>query len=559
LWAFDVLRISARAHPKICQLGRSDAIRTAVPAVPSPSTSPVNATDPKRASQPDAARTAGRGGLAVLSAKVFFIFTGLLQQTLLPWIIGRDGYGALARVLAAANIVNNVVVNSSIQGVSHTVAHTPEPRAREALRRVVRTHSMLAVPIALGFFFFAPVYARFQGAEHIVLPLRVVSLVVLMYALYAPLIGYLNGRRRFSWQAGLDATYATLRTAGLIGVGWLLSRTGQGVLGACIGFSLAACIIFPTALRVTGLGQAGDAGPTIRQHLTFVGPVALGQVAIQLLMQSDIVLLGHFASGLVGAQGLSGVGATKAADEMVGAYRACQLFAFLPFQLLTSITFILFPMLAKAKADQDREAIARYVRTGVRLSLVFASVMVATVAGLGPHLLRLVYPVEFAQMGGQALRVLALGQGAFAIFYVETTALTSLGRERVSAALTWLAVVLIVGLCWAAGMTSSAGPQLLVRVAGATTAALAITCVVGAVSVRQASGAFASPLTIVRVVAALAVTVLIAMHAPWLGKLMVLPEAAAAALCAVGVLLLSREVGSADLAMIKNVLRRRAS
>ena len=32
-------------------------------------------------------KQAGRGGLAVLVAKVFFILTGLVQQALLPWLL----------------------------------------------------------------------------------------------------------------------------------------------------------------------------------------------------------------------------------------------------------------------------------------------------------------------------------------------------------------------------------------------------------------------------------------------------------------------------------------
>ena len=67
-------------------------------------------------------KRAGRGGLAVLVAKVFFILTGLVQQALLPRAIGRADYGALARVSAVTNVFNNVIVASSTQGVSRTVA-----------------------------------------------------------------------------------------------------------------------------------------------------------------------------------------------------------------------------------------------------------------------------------------------------------------------------------------------------------------------------------------------------------------------------------------------------
>lgn len=509
-------------------------------------------------SSPDTARTAGRGGLAVLGAKAFFILVGFLQQTVLPRLIGADGYGALSRVLAPANIINNVVISSSIQGVSRSVAQVPDDKAPEAFRRALRVHVAIAIPVALLFFFFAPLYARFQHAPHILRPLQVVSLVVLGYGLYAPLIGSLNGRRLFTRQAGLDVTYAVLRTSGLLGLGWFFARSDQGLLGACVGFACAALLILPIAARISGIGRAGDAGTPVRAYLAFVGPVALGQIAVQLLMQSDIMVLGHFASRLVvEQQGLAGEVARKAADEIVAWYRGCQLFAFLPYQLLISLTFILFPMLAKAKAEGDREAIAGFVRSGTRLALVFACILVGTVSALAPHLLRLVYPIEFSQRGGDALRLLALGQGGFAILYVETTVLTSLGRERVSALLTWLAVALIAGLSWLAGASSHGGVELLERTASATTIALALTAVAGALIVRKVAGAFAAPLTLVRVFVALAVTVLAGTRVPWLGKLFVIPEAGVVALIALILLVVTREIGREDLAMVRRVVSRK--
>ena len=52
-------------------------------------------------------RNAGRGGVFVLGAKVFFILIGFVQQALLQRVLGLSEYGALARVLAPANMVDN--------------------------------------------------------------------------------------------------------------------------------------------------------------------------------------------------------------------------------------------------------------------------------------------------------------------------------------------------------------------------------------------------------------------------------------------------------------------
>ena len=58
----------------------------------------------------DQACSAGRGGLAVLFAKVYFIATGLVQQALLPRAIGFVDYGVFLCVFVVSNVFNNVIV-----------------------------------------------------------------------------------------------------------------------------------------------------------------------------------------------------------------------------------------------------------------------------------------------------------------------------------------------------------------------------------------------------------------------------------------------------------------
>jgi len=128
---------------------------------------------------------------------------------------------------------------------------------------------------------------------------------------------------------------------------------------------------------------------------------------LNLLFQSDLQLLGWFA-----AESAEHVGrAAIEADTLAGAYANAQLFCFLPYQLLLSVTFVLFPMLAEAQRDKDRAAVARYVRMGVRLALVLAGLMVSVTAGLPGPLLRLIFGAESAELGATGMRILALGSG----------------------------------------------------------------------------------------------------------------------------------------------------
>jgi stage V sporulation protein B len=519
------------------------------------------ATPSALAARSDTARTAGRGGLAIAFAKVSFILFGFGQQIVLPAIVGVTGYGQIARVLAIVSIVNNVIVATAIQGVSRAVSSTPAPGHLEAFRRTLGIHALLAVIVATGLALLAGPIADAVGAPHVTSPLRLASCVVLLYGVYAPLVGALNGQKRFVHQAGLDIGYGALRFALMAGTAAAFTRLAagtdhaeeSGVQGAVLGFIAAAGLIVPVALSRSGLGKRGPSGPSAREHLRFLLPLLFGQVALNVLMQTDFMLLSRFLGDAAARAGLG----TDAADAMVASYRAVQLFSFLPYQLLVSITFVLFPMLATAHATGDRDAVRRYVGAGVRLALVLTGLFSGVIAALAPHVLRLAFPAEIADSGGAALRVLSLGMGSFALLGIASAALTSLGREVTTFAVTLATVAFVAVACFALVPGAPFGPDMLTRSAVATSLGLALSAVAAGFALRRAAGAFAAPSTLLRVVAATAATVAIGSQLPWLGKPAVVAEAAVVAALYLLVLVATREVGRADLAPLAALVGRK--
>lgn len=509
----------------------------------------------ERTASADVARTAGRGGLAVAFAKLYFILIGLVQQVILPRVLGLHGYGALSSVLSISSIAYNPIVSTGIQGVSRAVAQSPDAEQAPAIRRTLSIHAVLALPLGLGFLLLAKTIGEAAGAPHLVGALRIVSGVVLFYSLYTPLVGVLNGQKRFLWQAGLDMLYATIRTAALVtGALALGGPLGGAVAGASGGFVAASGLIFLIALGVVGIGKRGAGGPSVKQHLAFIAPLMLGQVLLNLLLQADLTLLRAFAADSARAAGLG----PEAADPIVGAYRATQLFSFLPYQLLIAVTFILFPMLATAYRDGDREAVTRYVRAGVRLALVLMGLMVSVTSGLSGPLMRLVFPAQAAELGARSMQLLTLGFGAFAVFGILTTVLNSLKREVASMIVTAVAFALVVALCFLRVRGTVFGAELLWRTAIATTSGLSLATVCAAFLVYRTAGAVAPPTTLVRVVSAMALTIVLGRFLPHPGKLMTLVYAAALGALYMVLLLVTRELGRADLATLKTVLGKRA-
>jgi stage V sporulation protein B len=248
----------------------------------------------------------------------------------------------------------------------------------------------------------------------------------------------------------------------------------------------------------------------------------------------------------------------RAADSLAGAYRAAQLFCFLPYQLLLSVTFVLFPLLSSAHRDGDHQAVARYVRTGVRLALVLAGLMVSVTAGLSGPLLRLVFGKDTAAFGAEAMFFLALGLGSFAIFGILATVLTSLKHEVMSMLLTLVALVLVVVLCFVLVRGQAFGAGMLVRTAWASGSGLLLATLITAAAVKAKAGAVVAPITVVRVVIGVAIAVTAARALPAPGKLATLAYAALVGVVYLTVLAIGRELTRADVRLVAGVVGRRS-
>jgi stage V sporulation protein B len=86
---------------------------------------------------------------------------------------------------------------------------------------------------------------------------------------------------------------------------------------------------------------------------------------------------------------------------------------------------------------------------------------------------------------------------------------------------------------------------------------MVVAATLGSIALYRAAGAFMPPLTLVRVLGAVAVVVAIGTRVPWMGKLMAPVLAIAMAVVYVVLLIVTGEVGRADLASIRAVVSRR--
>ena len=496
--------------------------------------------------------TVGRGVAFIGAAKLYFILASSAIELALPRILGPFVYGAYGFVAQSVSTLNNVVVTGTIQAVSRQLSADPT-RADAVKATGFRLHLFVGLPLALLFCAAAPLVAHFAHDASKTAPLALSAAVVAGYAFYAVLVGAANGARQFHKQAGLDVCFATLRVVAIVGTAAL----GLGVTWVIGGWVVAVAVILVVALFWVG-GPRGARAEPVAPMARFLAGVAFYLVLVNLLLVADMFLLKRLTFEQLQATGSLPVDAARLADGRVGYYRVVQQLARLPYQLMIAVTFVVFPLVSQATFANDRERTREYVRTTMRYSLIFATLIGIVLAVNPASLIDIPFTSDYVIIGGPALTALALGHVALAIFTIGGTILNGAGRTRdaiITAAVTLAATTggILVLLPRATG-----DAEALLACAVATGGGMVLgAALTGAMLVRHI-GAFLGVKTVARVALAAGAAWAVASVVPATRPVATLAEAALVAAVFLAALVATGELGRAELALVQRVVRRRS-
>ena len=498
-------------------------------------------------------RRAGRGLVSIAGAKGYFILTSYAVQLLLPRIFGEaKEFGLYSATMSGVAILTNVLIVATIQSVSKFTSED-ESRADVALRQGLRIQALVGGVLALGLFLLAPAIARVLLDAQLTPLLRVASVVVFAHALYAAVVGSLNGRHLFGRQARLDVTFSTLRTTGILGGAAL----GLGAIGAVAGFATAATTIVTISLIWIGFGKAGAPGEKIKRSrwLGFMAPIWTYQICLNGILLIDLQVLKRTATELA----LTGSGTAQAAvdlaNQYVGYYRAAQTFAFVPYQLIISMTFIVFPMISKATSLGDQDAAKSTIQHAMRLSLLLLLLVAAPTSGAAEGVMRIAYPTEYL-VGASALGILVFGVTAFALFAVAATAISGAGKPSAAAAIAGISLVTVVVANRVLLMRAGLGERTLEAAATGTSIGMGVALVLSAWVLYRQFGVFIPAVTWVRTGLAAGAGFAAARAVPHDSIVLALVALAAGFVTALAVLVVTREIGTEDWQALRRVVRR---
>ncbi len=479
----------------------------------------------------DVARVAGRGTVYITAAKLWFMASGFGIHFILPRLMGKDAFGLYSVVIGIVSIVNAVIVTGTYQTVSKYISQE-ESKADAVKSKALRLQTAIGGAISLGFFLLAPVTASYLNDPRLVDYLRLASLITLAYSFYSVYTGYFNGRKRFLAQSALDMTYSTLKLVFIVGLVWL----GYGVGGGVAGFALAAISVLMVSALVAGKGtNAGEVRAS--ELIRFQAYLLAFTFVLNLLQKVDLILVKALSSP-----------ETSIADLNAGSYSAAINVANLTYQVIISVTFVIFPLVSQSTFEQDRDKTRGYIANTVRYTLIVMALLATLFSANASEVLRVIYPQSYQDASG-ALSVVAFGMLGFGLLQVMTTIISASGRPTVS---------LLIGVA-TFGVSVLLNSMLIpsrgiVGAAISTTVAMLIGVALAGGYLVSRFGAMIRPLSLLRIALCASVVFFGSMLFAPTSIPLILAQLAGLSLAYAGVLVLTGELNRQDLDSVKRVL-----
>jgi O-antigen/teichoic acid export membrane protein len=515
---------------------------------------------------------AGRGVLYIAFAKFYFMFAGMVVQFRLPAILTRSAFGSYNILASVTSFVNNVLVTGTIQAVSRFAAQHPG-RERAVQHAGLRMHVRLGLPVAIVFIAAAPLVSHFVLLDDSkTAPLMLAGLIVGGNAFYAVFVGTANGLHQFHKQAGLDVTFATIRSIGLLG----MAMAGLGVIGVIGGWAAAVGVILCASIIWVGMPRHSGEKLPVKPLLQYFASVALYLTLFNALMFADGILIKRFATvyfqdhakqlatsleHLPWMTKVSGYAADPSvlADVQNAYYAAVQNIARLSYQAIIAVTFVVFPLVSRSTFSEDNDTTKRYIAVTSRYSLIFAMMIAVVMAANPADVLGLIYAHDYVEMGTSAVLPLAFGNVAFSVLAINGTILNSAGftRAAIAIAATTLGLAVVANAI-AIPMFIDDG-LVLPAAATVTGAAMVFGAIASGAVLYKKLGAFIPISSLVRIAVATGVALVVGRFLPLHGKLMTLVEACVIGATFLVVLVATRELGKRDLEAIKAVRKKRAT
>jgi O-antigen/teichoic acid export membrane protein len=438
----------------------------------------------------DAYERQRRGTQQLLLARGVFFASAYVVTAILTRQLGPTAYGIYGVIISQLMWLK-MVVNAGVPAATSKLMADGQHHPRDVARAAQTLLFSASIVVFLVCWVLAPAVAALMRIPDGAPLFRIAIIDLPFAAIYASYEGILAGGRRFGVMAIAQIAYGVLRVAAIVAVA-AFGLSIERALLATVFSSVAICIIMGIRYPPSGFRLEPR---TVKEIAGFAGPLAVCLVAGQVLINLDLWSLQSLWTG---------------SGEVVGQYVASVNLARILAVIPAGQAGVLFASVAWASASRDNVRAVAHIHEASRFAIVVAGGACVVLGMNGAEVLSFLFSSAYAE-GQRFLPLQLLGFGLFAVVDVFAHALMAAGRQLL------VAVVLtsIVPLVWL-------GNYLLIPRLGPVGAAMslvlgvAVGAAVTGTLARMHFGALRGWSTVLRVLAASAVTALAsaAVHVP---------------------------------------------
>lgn len=346
-----------------------------------------------------------RNSAYIIAAQVSLLFSGAIINFGLGRLLGPALYGQFGIVYAVATILNLLLTPGIMQAVSKFCASRKQD-AQSIAGSVLRQQLLLSAAVALVYYFAASSIAVLLRDASLASFMRMLTPLVVIYSLTAVYGGYLTGVGRFGLQAGQLLTYSLSRLILTFIFAYFFSLEG-----AVVALPLAAMAALSYFLVVSKLSFAKHG---VFDVYKFALPITAFVALFSIFQSVDLFI----------------VKALLQDNALAGYYTAAGAVARIPYFVLTALGMIMLPAVAgKIAAGQQAGA---FVKDAFRYVLIILLPLTVVIAATAKPLVMLLYRSEYVA-AAYPLAILSVGMAALTLSYLFAVIINAEGRPLVSA------------------------------------------------------------------------------------------------------------------------------
>ncbi len=321
-------------------------------------------------------------------AQIILYGFGFIVSVLLARWLGPESYGLIPltmTVIAVFSIFADFGVGAS------TSKHISEYRARDIglVKSIVKDGFILK--LFLGFvvsvicFYSAELIAEFMHMPRLQPLLQISSIMLFFMSFLSFLNGVFQGFQRLEFTTLTSFSQNIIKLVASLGLVYL----GYGVIGAIVGYAIAFLVTALLALvivffRFYNKFPISSSNKSMRKDiLKYSVPLAISSISFFIYMQSDILMLGYFAT-----------------PSEVGFYSIAQKIIDMMLLPCTALLTVITPMIAYLYGKNDersRNASGKLFNYSIKYSLLLIFPMVFGLVALAKPAILLIFGEEYVK------------------------------------------------------------------------------------------------------------------------------------------------------------------